>query len=129
MTDQPEFSPDVIAKAQKLLAKKMPDGEPALTQDPGHASVWWVVPSSGAARRYRVQSDYARATRTLSWITCTCPHGLNKGGGTTRCYHAAAVLLLIREEMKEKEKADGGVDGTGGREAPVLEGGAADQGS
>lgn len=93
----PQFSPDVIAKAEKLLGAKLPDGTPKVLQDLEHPSVWWVTPSSGASRRYRVQSDFQPGSRTLSWITCTCPHGINKGGGTTRCYHAAAVLLLIRD--------------------------------
>lgn len=99
---QPEFSADVIAKARKLLGKTV-EGKPAVRRDTDHPAVWWVVPSSGSARDYRVQSDYNAATGTLSWITCTCPHGLNKGGGTTRCYHAAAALLLIKEEIETVE--------------------------
>jgi hypothetical protein len=95
---QPEFTPDVIGKAHKLLGARTPEGEPKVLQDPEHPNIWWVTPSSGAAKRYRVATDWQPGTRNLSWITCTCPHGLNKGGGTTRCYHAAAALLLLREK-------------------------------
>jgi uncharacterized Zn finger protein len=87
-----EFNPDVVRKAEKLLTE---DGVTADTDHP-HA-IWWVTGSNGD--NYRVQADYDPTRRTLSWITCTCPHGLNAGGGAARCYHVAAVLLLLRDEQ------------------------------
>ena len=53
--------------------------------------VAWVRSSSGDTS-YRVQmirDDLGQ----VSWVTCTCPHGLHKGGGQSVCYHAAATLM------------------------------------
>jgi hypothetical protein len=86
-----KFSPEVVDKAHRLLAEKR------LRVDDDFANVWWVVSSSGA-NLYRVQSDWNPETKKLRWVTCTCPHGLHAGAGETRCYHAAAVLLLLREQ-------------------------------
>jgi hypothetical protein len=84
-----KFSVDVVGKAHELLDQER------VMPDPEFVNIWWVTSSDGE-HTYRVQSDYSARNNTLSWITCTCPHGLNQGGGTTRCYHAAAVLIKIR---------------------------------
>lgn len=103
MTSQPEFSPTVIDKAYRLLGEKDPAGASAILEDPEYPNIWWVTPSSGSAKRYRVATDLQPGTRILTWITCTCPHGMNKGGGTSRCYHAAAALLLMRERWAAED--------------------------
>jgi hypothetical protein len=94
-----EFSEAVRTRARTLLAD--PDRVEA---DEQHRNIWYVRGSDGETR-YRVQCDFDQAFRTLSWITCTCPHGLNVGAGETACYHAAAVLMLIRDmepEVRER---------------------------
>jgi hypothetical protein len=90
-----EFSDTVLAKAKALSDEKvMPDDD--------YPDIWWVEASSGD-QFYRVQSDYDPGTRTLSWVTCTCPHGLNAGAGETTCYHAAAVLMRLRDNPIDQE--------------------------
>lgn len=84
------FSDTVIGKARDLLAAKR------VSADPTFFGIWWAESSDGQ-HNYRIQSDYSSETGKLSWITCTCPYGLMAGAGTTRCYHAAAVLILLRE--------------------------------
>lgn len=105
-SDVGQFSAAVLAKADKLLAT--PQG---LVPDPEFPNIWWVTPSGGG-KRYRVQANYDPETRTLSWITCTCPHGMNKGAGATKCYHAAAVLILWQDtELSDRHSP---VEGVGG---------------
>lgn len=106
MTGQPEFSPEVVLKAERLLGAKTEDGQPKLLRDKQFPAIWWVTSSAGGTRRYRVQSDYDPATKKLSWCTCTCPHGMAKGGGTSRCYHVAAVLMSVRDEIKVEEEGE-----------------------
>lgn len=88
------FSDAVLAKARKLI------NTDKMKRDDTHRNVWWVSSARGD-KTYRVQSDLNPETGRLSWLTCTCPHGLNTGAGTTHCYHAAAVLLMHRQEMDE----------------------------
>jgi hypothetical protein len=96
--EQPVFSANVVLKAERLLGKVNEDGTKAMLQDLEFPNIWWVTPSAGsAAKRYRVSSDWSETTQTLTWVTCTCPHGANTGGGTSRCYHAAAALMLLRD--------------------------------
>jgi hypothetical protein len=90
-----EYSEAVRAKARKLL-----DDPDRVRADVEHANIWYVQASDGVSY-YRVQCDYDSAFRTLSWITCTCPHGLKVGAGETACYHAAAVLILLQEADPE----------------------------
>jgi len=103
MTAQPAFSDTVVLKAERLLGKTNPDGTPTMIQDSSFPNVWWVTPSAGGDKRYRVSSDWSPETRTLSWVTCTCPHGANQGGGFSRCYHVAAALMLLRDEKLAAE--------------------------
>lgn len=84
------FSEDVLTKARKLV------NADKLVWDDTYPNICWVTGSKND--RYRVQTDYDLVTGKLSWITCTCPHGLNVGAGATRCYHAAAVLLELLEQ-------------------------------
>lgn len=93
MTDGLNYSMEVLVKAHKLLDSDR------IRADDQFANIWWVDSSSGNSI-YRVQSDFKPETRKLTWITCTCPHGLFNGAGETRCYHAAAVLLLLRQRQK-----------------------------
>lgn len=60
-----------------------------LRQDPTYPQIWWVL-SSDASTEYRVQLGQ-------EFMTCTCPHGMHKGGGDPRCYHVAAVRLALEE--------------------------------
>lgn len=85
------FSEAVLTKARKLLTSER------VKRDDEHPAIWWVGSSAGD-RTYRVQSDFNPATRRLSWVTCTCPHGLNKGAGKAHCYHVCSVLMLLRED-------------------------------
>jgi hypothetical protein len=88
------FSEPVLKKARKLI------GSERVSRDQQFDAIWWVK-SSASDHTYRVQSDFDRVTRKLSWVTCTCPHGLNVGAGTASCYHVAAVLMLLRDEQTE----------------------------
>jgi hypothetical protein len=84
------FSTQTIDKARRLLT------DDKVSQDAEHPAIWHVASSSGI-RTYRVASDYLPSTRTLTWISCTCPHGEHQGAGEARCYHVAAVLLRLKE--------------------------------
>ena len=86
------FSDDVLLKAERLIETKR------INQDPDHEELWFVKSSRGDST-YRVQSDYDSKTNHLRYISCTCPHGLNSGG-SARCYHVAAVLMLIRDARR-----------------------------
>lgn len=90
-TELGQFSGTVLDKARKLLKFGY------FEQDPEQPNVWWVRSSNGTYT-YGVRSNFDPETRELSWLTCTCPHGRNKGAGQTRCYHAAAVLITLQEE-------------------------------
>lgn len=90
------FSDEVIRKAHLLLAD-----DTAIRADKSFANIWWVT-SSDRTKTYRVQTDYDRQRQVLTWITCTCPHGLNVDSVKASCYHVAAVLLVLLEERKAK---------------------------
>lgn len=91
MTDATwEFSTSVIDKARHYLQHGR------VRRDPKVAGIYWVA-GSDPTRRYRVQTDANPETRTASWITCTCPHGMNVGAGAAKCSHAVAVLLAVRD--------------------------------
>jgi hypothetical protein len=102
VTTQEQFSPETIRKAELLLGRKNSAGVPIVLRDEQLPSIWWVENSAGTSR-YRVQTDWSPQTLTLTWINCSCPHGANKGGGQCRCYHAAAVLMLLRDEKLAHE--------------------------
>jgi len=87
------FSPPVILRARQGIE----DG--LVERDAEYPAIWWVR-SRNSDSTYRVQSDFDPAKGTLTWITCTCAHGLNVGAGQTHCWHAAAVLLRIRDEIE-----------------------------
>jgi hypothetical protein len=89
------FSRETLEKAHLMLRTSESHVEP----DPDHRNIWWVVPRTNV--KYRVQTDYDPATKRLTWVTCTCPHGLHAGGGMAKCYHAAAVFILIRQDVDE----------------------------
>lgn len=84
------FSSAVIDKAQVYLDEGRVERDSTPT-------VWWVR-GTDPSRRYRVQTDADPTTMRATWITCTCPHGLNVGAGAARCSHAVAVLLLIQAQ-------------------------------
>jgi hypothetical protein len=79
-----EFSPETLSRARQAEA----------TPDPTAENVWWVR-SINRDSRYRVQTDYNADRNTVTWVTCTCPHGMHAGPDQTRCYHVAAVLMEI----------------------------------
>lgn len=92
-----EFSKATLSKAQAAVKAGL------VEQDPEQPSVWWVE-SINNSNRYRVQSDFDPATGVMTWVTCTCPHGLNTGAGRATCYHVAAAMMRIlarREIGKE----------------------------
>ena len=83
-----EFSPEVLEKAARYVA----DGK--VRKDEGDTEHVWRV--QGSARfPYRVQTDAADGK--VTWVGCSCPHGMNTGVGISRCSHAVAVLLTIRD--------------------------------
>jgi len=69
------FSDDVLDKATALVQP----GVGRVKQDETYPHVWWVEGSGG--KSYRVQEDYDEERHSLTWVTCTCPHGLNRGAG------------------------------------------------
>lgn len=91
------FSDAVLEKAKALSDEQV-------TPDDSYPDIWWVE-ASGGERYYRVQTDFNPVSRTISWVTCTCPHGLNAGAGETTCYHAAAVLIRLRDHPCSDEDA------------------------
>lgn len=58
-------------------------------QDANFTEIWWV-PSSDGSKQYRVQVGQ-------EYMTCTCPHGMHKGGGDPSCYHVRAVRMALEE--------------------------------
>lgn len=78
-----EFSESVIAKAKTLEVEV--DGEV-----PDMVRV--LSPASG--RRYLVHFIRDEDGR-IQWSTCSCAHGLKKGGGHARCSHVVAALELV----------------------------------
>jgi len=82
-----EFSPAVISKGKTLPVDE--------TQ---FVNVYWVQSSSGD-KSYRVQTDFNPKTRKVTWASCTCRHGMNRGG-RARCAHVVAVLLRLKESSK-----------------------------
>ena len=82
-----QFSPEVIAKAEQYVR----DGRVRL--DPNVDGVYWVH----GTRDYRVQTDAHAGRSSGTYIACTCPHGLSVGAGISRCSHAVAVLIAVRD--------------------------------
>lgn len=81
MSEHAEFSPSVLAKARTLHAALDPE-------------VADMVAVTSGERVYRVH--FIRDEDGLiQWATCTCQHGLRKGGGHARCSHVAAALELV----------------------------------
>ena len=87
-----DFSAPTLLKARKALQ------DDKVARDVAVRSIW-SVGGSVPGTRYRVQSDVDEVTLRGSWITCTCPHGLNTGG-RAHCYHAAAVVILIAAQAR-----------------------------
>ena len=73
-----EFSASVIAKAKTLEARRDPEVPDMVT-----------VTSSGRSYRVHFIRDEEGVIR---WSTCTCAHGIKKGGGHARCSHVVAAL-------------------------------------
>ena len=83
------FSHEVVLKGERALGRGL------VARDEDHPNdIFWVTSSNGQ-KSYRVQVG-----QDGSFVTCTCPHGLHAGGGMTKCYHAAAALLLLDLEAK-----------------------------
>lgn len=93
------FSAAVLSKARDYLAHGRVERD---EQVPG---IWWVS-GTDPSRRYRVQTDADPVSGTASIITCTCPHGLKAGAGACWCSHAAAVLMLVRDEHDAHRRAE-----------------------
>lgn len=82
-----EFSDEVVEKAHRYLAEKrvtMVDGDPKA----------WNVRGS-AKEPYRVRTDATDGK--VTWVGCSCAHGKHTAMGISRCSHAVAVLLMIRD--------------------------------
>ena len=94
--DNIRYSAPVLEKARNLLVAQLiePDGT--------YPDIWWTW-GSNPDRPYRIQ--YMRNENPeLEFITCTCPYGLFAGAGDTRCYHSAAVLMLLEAEESVKRQ-------------------------
>ena len=85
------FSSAVMAKAEKLVRH----GD--VSPDPQYPEIFWVRGS--ADRPYRVQVG-------TGFVTCTCAHGLNKGGGDASCSHVAAAGLFAEKQKDERMDGD-----------------------
>ena len=70
-------------KARRLIE------EGKIRQDPTFSEIWWV-PASDGEKQYRIQFGEG-------YVTCTCPHGMHKGGGESSCYHVRAVRMALEE--------------------------------
>ena len=79
------FSPEVVAKAQKLVDDKV------IRQDSDIPTVYHV-------KNYTVQVHEGGLT------TCTCPNGLNRA--ISNCYHSAAALMVVPEEYMGEVEDD-----------------------
>jgi hypothetical protein len=95
-SDYSLFSPYVLTKARKLRARG------GIARDLEHADIWWAWgnDSSGPYRvqLYRSGLDPERgAVGIVTFVTCTCEHGLKQGAGLCHCYHVAAVLMELDE--------------------------------
>lgn len=90
-----DFSEETLSKARRLL------DQGRLRPDEEHRNIWWAE-SLTSDHTYRVQADYREDTGAFSWVTCTCPGGLHTGG-QPRCYHAAAVVMLLRAQGANAE--------------------------
>jgi len=85
----PDFSDETIRKAREVIRRRL------LTLDDSDKHVWWVQSLRPNGDRYRVQEDvrWHDGRWSMTWITCSCPHGRNVGAGQPHCYHCASVLL------------------------------------
>lgn len=85
----PDFSEQTIRKAREVVRRRL------LARDDADKHVWWVQ-SLRTEERYRVQEDvrWHDGRWSLTWVTCSCPHGRNVGAGQPHCYHCASVLLV-----------------------------------
>lgn len=93
------LSAHVLGKARQAVRLRLVQAD---VEHPD--SVWWVSslqPQQQAHDPYRVSSDLDPVTRELSWVHCTCAHGMKKGAGSSRCYHVGAVLLALTEPSPE----------------------------
>jgi uncharacterized Zn finger protein len=97
------YSAEVLGKARRLVRERR------VWRDEEFELVWWVR-GGNPTRDYRVQ--LGEADGRLAYITCTCTHGIRAGAGDCRCYHSAAVLMVIQDEQdrKEAEEAHGSAD-------------------
>lgn len=87
------FSASVLRRAEKYADHATPDGEVP--------DLWWVRPSSGEGRPYRVAlfrdgegGEYGE-DRVTYWV-CTCEHGRNNPGRSS-CWHVATVARALTE--------------------------------
>lgn len=83
------FSDEVLENAQQVIDKDL------IKPDPDHPNLWWVTSLHGSGHIYRVQTTI---TADITYLTCTCAHGLHTGGDA-RCYHAAAACLKGRLDV------------------------------
>lgn len=93
-----EFSSAVREAAEHLIE----DGW--VSEDETYPGLIWWVRSSDGSTLYRVQTDYLPRVHALTWVTCTCPHGMNAGGGLASCKHAAAVVETLWRDLHGRER-------------------------
>ncbi len=86
----PDFSDETIRKAREVVRHRL------LARDDSDKHVWWVQSLRPGGERYRVQEDvrWHNGRWSMTWVTCSCPHGRNVGAGQPHCYHCASVLLV-----------------------------------
>lgn len=81
------FSDSVLAKAHGYVESKRVHLRAEQT---------WVVRGS---KRYVVRTDADPEARTVTWASCSCPHGTQAPVSFPRCSHVAAVLVIVKEGL------------------------------
>lgn len=81
------FSESVLAKAHGYVESKRVHVRDEQT---------WVVRGS---KRYVVRTDADTEARTVTWASCSCPHGTQAPVSFPRCSHVAAVLVTVKEGL------------------------------
>lgn len=91
-------SPASLEKAKQLLQEKRVEAR--------EGSAWRYLVGGSKPYEVRILSkpeDWSDEGEELPWVTCTCNHGRHAGGEAS-CYHAAAVLIMLKYPLSpEKE--------------------------
>lgn len=98
-----QFSPSVLRKARKLADSA--DGPDSKIRTAAWGQIFpqaWAVTSSDGRTSYDVHlvcepGEDDLPDREIHGAMCRCPNGRNSPLGAPRCYHVAAVLLLLAQ--------------------------------